>query len=305
MGISENDITSDIRVTVKGIYKNRALNKLLYKNMKIDLESFRECFGYVTSSEKEISLTKDNQSLLGMDDENLDDIFAEDSLSNSGTTKKSGNNSNTSKNSDIKKRKKSDIDEGAFNSIVIKLKEGIDQKEAVNKLNNVLTSEKLQCRAMPWQKSFKLIADNINLFRTILEIFVYFIFFVAIIVIVNTLSMTAMERSSEIGMMRAIGAKKSFISKMFIAETSLLTFIFGLLGMAAGTVLVFIVASAGIPATTEMMEFLFCNETLQPVINLQNIIKGIIQLLFVTLLSIIYPTILARRIIPLVAINRD
>ena len=49
----------------------------------------------------------------------------------------------------------------------------------------------------------------------------------AIIIIVNTLSMAAIERTSEIGMMRAVGARKGFIRLMFLGETAALSAIFG------------------------------------------------------------------------------
>ncbi len=305
MGISENDIATDIRLTVKGLFKIKKLNKLLHRNMKVDLESFRECFGYVTSSEKEINLTKENKKLLEMEGQNLDDMFSNDPMTKIAAADNVDNDNKRLKISVKSEKKLLNLDEGAFNQITVRLKEGTNQIDSVNKLNDAFTSAKLDCQAKPWQVTYKIISDNINLFRTVLEIIVYFIFFVAIIVIVNTLSMTAMERTNEIGMMRAIGAQKGFIAKMFIVETSMLTFVFGALGITAGIVIVFFIASAEIPADTRMMQFLFCNETLQPVINIQGIIMGIIQLTIVTLIAVIYPTILARRVIPLEAINRD
>ncbi len=305
MGISENDIATDIRLNVKGIFKNKKLNKLLHRNMKVDLESFRECFGYVTSSEREINLTKENQKLLEIEDQNLDDMFSDDSITKSASANKIDKDNKRLKISVKREKKVLNLDEGAFNQITVKLKEGVNQNESVNKLNEVFASAKLDCRAKPWQVTYKIIYDNIDLLQTVLQIFVYFIFFVAIIVIVNTLSMTAMERSNEIGMMRAVGAQKGFIAKMFIVETTLLTFFFGALGIIAGIVIVFFIASAEIPADTRMLQFLFCNETLQPVVNMKGIIKGVIQLAIVTLIAVIYPAILARRVIPLEAINRD
>jgi ABC-type antimicrobial peptide transport system permease subunit len=160
-------------------------------------------------------------------------------------------------------------------------------------------------RAVSWEAAFGYLAELILFFRIVLSMLVNFIFFVAVVVIINTLSMTAMERTYEIGMMRAIGAEKGFVGKMFFTETSLLSFLFGGLGMGAGMAIVLILAAAEIPATGSMMRLVFGGDTFKPMIDVNSIILGIIQLMIVTLISMIYPIILARSITPLEAITGD
>ena len=67
------------------------------------------------------------------------------------------------------------------------------------------------------------------------------LFVVAVIIIVNTLTMATLERITEIGMMRAIGAGKSFIRGMFIGETAMLSGVFGGAGIIAGIAIVKII----------------------------------------------------------------
>jgi putative ABC transport system permease protein len=58
--------------------------------------------------------------------------------------------------------------------------------------------------------------------------------FVAAVGVVNTMIMSILERTREIGVMRAVGAKRSTISRLFTVEASLLGFIGGLIGLAIG-----------------------------------------------------------------------
>ena len=57
---------------------------------------------------------------------------------------------------------------------------------------------------------------------------------VAAVGVVNTMVMATMERTREIGVMRAVGAKRSTISRLFTLEASLLGLLGGLLGVAVG-----------------------------------------------------------------------
>jgi ABC-type antimicrobial peptide transport system permease subunit len=200
-----------------------------------------------------------------------------------------------------------DLDEGAYNLVFVKLKKRASIDRAVNNLNAAFKSAKIDSdvRAVAWKDSFGILAQFILFFRITLNLIVNFIYFVAIVVIVNTLTMAAMERTYEIGMMRAVGAQKGFIGMMFLTETSLLSFLFGGLGMISGIVIVSITAAAKIPAHSEMTMMVFGGDTFHPILDGSSIVIGIIQLVIVTLIAMIYPLILSRRITPLDALNRD
>jgi ABC-type antimicrobial peptide transport system permease subunit len=58
--------------------------------------------------------------------------------------------------------------------------------------------------------------------------------FVAAIGIVNTMVMAMLERVREIGVMRAVGARRSTVSRLFTLEASLIGFFGGIFGVAIG-----------------------------------------------------------------------
>jgi len=61
---------------------------------------------------------------------------------------------------------------------------------------------------------------------------------VAAVGVVNTMVMATMERTREIGVMRAVGAKRATISRLFTLEASLLGLLGGVLGIVLGYALV-------------------------------------------------------------------
>ena len=135
--------------------------------------------------------------------------------------------------------------------------------------------------------------------------FVMLIFFVAIIIIMNTLSMAALERVSEIGMMRAVGAQKSFIARMFFAETAMISFVFGGAGILAGAVWCICLNSLNITTDNHVLELLFGGNVFRPVLDVGDILIGVIELGMVTVIAALYPLRVARSITPLDAIMRD
>jgi putative ABC transport system permease protein len=132
-----------------------------------------------------------------------------------------------------------------------------------------------------------------------------FLFFVAIIIIVNTLSMAALERTSEIGMMRAVGAKKGFISNMFVGETAILSGVFGGAGIVTGIIAVKLLTLAHITSDNDMIQLLFGGDTFRPFLSGGDIGVAIFQLAIVTGIAVLYPLKVARGITPLDAISRD
>ena len=237
-------------------------------------------------------------------DENLDDLFG-DSVISKTEVKSSSYKVGSLKRETITKAKAVDPDLGVYNVVFVKLKKGSELKKDLKKLNKFLEANKAGVRAISWKKAAGTIGDTAGIIKGILNGFVFFIFFVAAIIITNTLSMAALERTNEIGMMRAVGAKKGFIGNMFMSETFVLSGIFSSLGIISGIVLTIIFASMNISAgTNEALQLVFGGDNFRPLLDAGDIIFGIIELVIVTLLASLYPLYVARKITPLEAIAR-
>ncbi len=294
----------DTRLPIKGIFKFKFLNDLRWQSL-VDLESFRESFGYNTAATSQVVLSKDNEDLFTMEEDNLKDIFSDGSSVKILETRDI--ELNLKKNLQIAptEERSYDMDQGAYNFVIIKLKKYISLDKAIENLNKEFTLAETDTRAVSWERTSEIIIAFSMFPRVLFAVFVNFIFFVAIIMIVNTLSMAAAERADEIGMMRAIGAQKGFIGNIFFTETILLSFIFGGAGIIAGIGIVISLAAAKITSSNEMMQLVFAGETFHPLIDGYTLITGFFQLAVVAFIAVIYPIFLARRVTPLEAINRE
>jgi ABC-type antimicrobial peptide transport system permease subunit len=110
--------------------------------------------------------------------------------------------------------------------------------------------------------------------------------------------MATMERTREIGTMRAIGASRKFVTRLFMTETLALGLVSGALGAGLGAVIVKVMASVGIPATNEFTAFMFSGEYLRPELKAQHLVLAFVTIVVVGVLSTFYPARLAARIAP-------
>ncbi len=304
MGLSRRNTTVDIFCDVIGIFKFKALNSILGFASLVDIDSFRECLGYFTAESSQMSVSegqaelldaKDIESMLNPTIESVNErkvsILYPDTFSES-----------------VEKKKKiinSDWEEGTFNAVLVKLNPNVSLKKALERFSVYFRENHIPMKAVPWSKAVGLLGQMALLMKGALFLFVCFIFFVAVIIIMNTLNMAAMERVSEIGMMRAVGARKGFIGRMFLTETMLLSTAFGGLGIAAGAVTIYVLAALRISTQNEMLQIFFGGDVFHPMLGVWDILLCVVLLTGVTVLAVIYPLFVARKITPRDAMTKE
>jgi putative ABC transport system permease protein len=270
----------------------------------MDIESFRECFGYITAADNAVELPEERQALLEAED--ADDFFGEGDMVGNMQPSETTYDVESMQQQTQRVSAEVNVDNGAYNLVAIKLNPEISLKEGEERLRRVLADANAGVKVLTWKQAAGEAAQFATMTQYALSVFVLFLFFVAIIVIMNTLSMAALERTAEIGMMRAVGAKKSFVTGMFFAETSLLSAIFGGLGIFSGVIVSWVMTAMNIATTkNDILSLLFGGDTFKPIINVMGVISGIEQVAIVTLLAMLYPILVARKITPLEAISRD
>lgn len=307
MGYNNDNTTSDIRLGISTIVKYKALNTILGHFALMDIESYRMALGYFSANDKTAVLSSSEKKLFELDETNLDALFSDNS-----SDEISGNHDNeilpetqidTTIKTDIPKQV--DLDAGVYNLVLIKIKDQKALDEKVAELNKILKEKKLGVRAVTWKKAMGMIGSMAVLIKGALFTFVMFLFFVAIIIIVNTLSMAAIERTTEIGMMRAVGARKGFIRMMFVGETAMLSFVFGGAGIIAGSIIIEIISLLNFTSDNDMVQLLYGGDRFSPLLTTPDFIAAIVQLALVTFIAVLYPMKVASNITPLDAISRD
>ncbi|MBP6343135.1 MAG: FtsX-like permease family protein [Candidatus Omnitrophica bacterium] len=302
LGSNDDNSTTDVRVGIKGIIQFKALNTFWGHFLILDIESYRECLGYFAASNSGREISKERQDLLSMDNENLDNIFGDNETvvaDQEKTVEDVVFTRETQLSSHV------NLENGTYNLILIKVKDPSKLDRLAESLEKDLKAEGFGLRVLTWKKASGMIGSLSVLIKGFLFGFVAFLFLVAVIIIMNTLSMAALERITEIGMMRAVGAQKSFISGMFVGETAILSSIFGGLGIIAGIITVFALPYFHITTDNDMVQILYGGDVLAPILDFKDIIVTIAQLVFVTLLSVIFPVNIAKNITPLDAISRE
>ncbi len=196
-----------------------------------------------------------------------------------------------------------EIDAGVVRNIAIVLKKGVDQRKAATSIQELIDREKLGLKVVDWRTASGFIGNFLWVIYSVLATALGIIFIVAIIVMNNSMVMATLERTKEIGTMRAIGAQKTLILQMFIAEAVTMALVFGAVGAAGAGALIGYLHVKGLPAINDVFVFLFAGPRLYPFISWHHLLISGLLVSLVTLISTLYPAWLAMRVTPLQAMQ--
>jgi len=164
----------------------------------------------------------------------------------------------------------------------------------------------IQVKAVTWLEASGIVGQSMGLLRMVLYLAVLIIFAVALVIINNAMVMATLQRVKEIGTMRAIGAQRRFVLVLVVVEVITTGLVFGGLGAAAGVLLVKIIGwTGGIAATNDTMYFLFSGPALIPRLGTTSLLTSVAIVFLVSILSALYPAVLAMRVTPLEAMQSD
>lgn len=196
-------------------------------------------------------------------------------------------------------------DPNAWSYMLVKLSEKDDTTRVVNELNSFFDETGLEARAWKWIEGAGSSAALAEMLQRVFNILVVIVAVVAVIVIMNTLVISVTERFGEIGTMRAIGAKRSFVRNLIMQETLLITLVFGAIGTAIGSLALWAVRLVGIEAGSTFMQILLGSGVFRPSISTAAVLVSLLMVSFVGLVSSLYPVSIALKISPLQAMNRN
>lgn len=203
------------------------------------------------------------------------------------------------------RQRASEIDRGAWQYLLLRLEDGDDDRRVIAELEGYFAENGLAATAGNWEAAAGPFATTADVIRTVFNIAVIVIGVVAVIIIMNTMVISVMERTSEIGTMRALGASRSMVWRMFLLETLSITFIFGGVGIVIGSATVMILNLIGIEATNTFLQILFAGPELHPEVAVGSLFSSLGIVSVIGILAHLYPVILALRIQPIRAIQTE
>ena len=178
-----------------------------------------------------------------------------------------------------------------------------DIKELRKELTGMADENHWSVNARGWRSGAGMSAQMVFALQAAFNIGIIFIIIGAVLVIMNALVISVLERSYEIGTMRGIGAGKPFISMLFISESMILTLVASTVGIILG-VLFALSFSGGIALENDLLITMFGGDRLQPAVTLKNILMHFAGAAVVGALSWIYPVSLAVKIQPVTIMGR-
>ena len=194
------------------------------------------------------------------------------------------------------------VSSSAWSFVLFGAKEG-GEKQLKKELVSMARNSHWNVEIKSWRKGAGLSAQMVFALKAAFDVGILFIIIGAVLVIVNALVISVLERSYEIGTMRGIGAGKPFISALFIAESMMLTLTAATIGIIIGAI-----ASAsfsgGIALHNSLLITMFGGDVLRPVVTLKNIMLHFAGAALVGALSWIYPVSLAVKIQPVTIMGR-
>jgi hypothetical protein len=317
---SRSGYVNSVNVPVYGFVEFRGLERSALAGMMsvLDLHSWRDLYGYLTPERAaEIRKLKDRAGATMVAREDAEAaLFGEGgpapvqsaaprAIDESALL--AGSSGKQSRQELFQRRyTQAETDAGvALNAAVI-LDDPRRIGETMPRLVEAAARAGMKVKAVTWLEAAGIVGQSMGLLRMVLYLAVLIIFAVALVIINNAMVMATLQRVKEIGTMRAIGAQRRFVLVLVVVEVVTTGLVFGGLGAALGILVVHAVGwTGGIAATNDTMYFLFSGPALIPRLGTASLVTSVVIVFLVSILSALYPAILAMRVTPLEAMQSD
>lgn len=198
-----------------------------------------------------------------------------------------------------------ETDPDSWQYLVIKLTPGASPGRVIRNLNGWFAKTGIEAKAYGWLEGAGAIAKMSNTLKVVFNLLILIIAVVGVIIIMNTLVISVTERIGEIGTMRAIGAKKSFVRSMIIIETLMITVIFGLLGAVLGIIITEILGAVGFTAPNDFLQVLMGGKVFHPVVSVSAVFQSLGIVGGIGIFASLYPVSVALKISPVKAMGEN
>ena len=195
------------------------------------------------------------------------------------------------------------IPSATWNYLIVKVKPDVNVKKEIRNLKSTFRKKGWPVDAADWRHAAGSISLYLYWLRLIFNIGIAIILVAGFIIVNNTLVVNVLDRTSEIGTLRALGARKRFISFECMAETFIMTLTGGFFGVLFAEIICHFITKANIVLKNSFLIQLFGSDALQVYVNGDNILKMIILVVLLGLIGWVYPVINAVKISPVKAMQ--
>ncbi len=175
-------------------------------------------------------------------------------------------------------------------------------KQYGNRLQTKLPNQQV----FTWGQIMPEIKNGIEMTDQVMFIFMLIIWIALSLGIVNTMLMSILERTRELGMLMAIGMSRLKIVQMIFFETTILTIIGVPIGIVLSVITVGYFGDVGIDLSVAnaALENFGYSTIIYPEVKTSFYYQVIFQVIFVSFISTIFPVVRALRLKPIEAIHK-
>ncbi|MCE1196860.1 FtsX-like permease family protein [bacterium] len=293
-------------VKVAGIVRFNQSSQELARISLVDADTMRDLLGFASLRDGAVTLTPEQRAFVS--DFNPDSLFGEGAATGLFANEAAPSAQATTSTTVAPKAAKAQVSlapEPAWQFILIKLAPGANARRFIASLQAFAVGMEQDDHAQDWIAGAGAVARTAVTIRFVFYLMVTIVAVVVIMITMNVLVVSISERVPEIGTLRALGARKRFIRRMIILETSFLAVIAGLAGLAIGLAVLLILRKSGIQAPNLFFEAIFAGRKLVPVISPLAAFNAFLWIFATSILSSLYPIALALRIKPVVAMQGE
>ncbi|MCX7787645.1 MAG: FtsX-like permease family protein [Spirochaetes bacterium] len=196
------------------------------------------------------------------------------------------------------------VDEGAWNFLLVRKDPHTPVTALKRSLEQTVQDRQWEVEVLNWRQTAGTSALFLYWMRTIFNIGFLVVAVASLIILMDTLIMSVLERVREIGTLRALGASEAVIRKLFLTETTLLAAGAGLLGVGFGIGITLYLQQHPFRLENPFLIQLFGGSALLPRITMSRTILSWLTAIGMGLLGWIYPVRIALRVQPRIAMER-
>lgn len=201
--------------------------------------------------------------------------------------------------------KLNETDDGSWHFILLKVKHQAQTEKIITSLNTQFEEAGLEAKAVNWKSAAASYVKTVEGIGGIFTALVIILTIVVFIIIMNTLVVSVIERTAEIGTMRALGADKTFVRKMFFTESIAISVISSIAGLILALIAMLIVNSLHITVTGEIAKVILGGGSISLIPTVGSTLKTIFLVVLGSALANIYPVRAALKITPLQALSQE
>ncbi|MBN2652171.1 MAG: ABC transporter permease [Spirochaetales bacterium] len=266
----------------------------------IDGDTFKDLKGLYYVNEP-LNISEDKIDLLDVDlsdDAFIDDFFSDDVADAQNTL-------DSELNLEIERELEdsSIVFDQIWEFLVIHLDDPRFARGFIRDVNKWLDEQGIDASAGDWKAAAYPMSTMADAIRIIFMIVVGIVFCIAVMIVINTLVVSVLERTPEIGTMRALGAQKSFVKRLFNYEIFFLSLFSGLTGLILAFLTIFIIRLCKIESTNGLTFVLYSGNYLNPIASFSSIFGPFITIMIAGFVANIYPLHLASGVAPVVAMR--